>query len=571
MASIVRAKPHTLRGEEWTSYQIGLLEEMLDELYADLDTVGAGTGHNLLSGLHTDSVKASVERGDLIVGQLIGTSTTVAWQRLEVGAAARYIRSDGADVSWAQISETDILDGSLLARVADAETITGVWTHNANLILGSGFYLRSPSNASTGARLIGQPSAGGAVDVGDAIAANNTSVRISTVGTVRWTLSGVNITATLPRLGPVGSASAPTYTVSGGSNTGMYFPSTTSIGLTTGGTLRATINSSGLGVGVIPTSGITVLGADFDPSLIMTERSSVDASGPWFRVLKSRSGGSANVADNLGRYGMAMRNSASAIIPVVAFSGYADNVTAGTEAGYFTMETVTGGSGLIERLRIESAGSVIINEPGNDIDVRIESDTNANHVSVDGGLFGGVGAIAFGAAASDDAFVVINAPSFTASAATTTAKLAFRASGTITVPLGATSLIATVTLDEPNIIATGTIDDAYTLVINSAPTEATRNGAFWVASGLSRFDGRLQFGGTTSSFPGLKRNGTILETRLADDSAYAQHTMELLAITDGITAPGATSGLAKIYVDTADGDLKVVFGDGTVATIALDT
>jgi hypothetical protein len=40
---------------------------------------------------------------------------------------------------------------------------------------------------------------------------------------------------------------------------------------------------------------------------------------------------------------------------------------------------------------------------------------------------------------------------------------------------------------------------------------------------------------------------------------------------DGITAPSATSGFAKLYVDTADGDLKVIFGDGTVKTIATDT
>jgi pectate lyase-like protein len=42
-------------------------------------------------------------------------------------------------------------------------------------------------------------------------------------------------------------------------------------------------------------------------------------------------------------------------------------------------------------------------------------------------------------------------------------------------------------------------------------------------------------------------------------------------IIDGITAPGALTGRARIYVDTADGDLKVVFGDGTVKTIVVDT
>jgi hypothetical protein len=82
---------------------------------------------------------------------------------------------------------------------------------------------------------------------------------------------------------------------------------------------------------------------------------------------------------------------------------------------------------------------------------------------------------------------------------------------------------------------------------------------------------RLQFGGTTSSFPALKRNATALETKLADDSAFAPHAMQYLDVTDGITAPGAAAGRARIYVDTADGDLKVVFADGTVKTIVTDT
>jgi hypothetical protein len=44
-----------------------------------------------------------------------------------------------------------------------------------------------------------------------------------------------------------------------------------------------------------------------------------------------------------------------------------------------------------------------------------------------------------------------------------------------------------------------------------------------------------------------------------------------LVLTDGITAPGAISGNAQIYVDAADGDLKIKFGDGTVKTIVTDT
>lgn len=48
---------------------------------------------------------------------------------------------------------------------------------------------------------------------------------------------------------------------------------------------------------------------------------------------------------------------------------------------------------------------------------------------------------------------------------------------------------------------------------------------------------------------------------LASSAPYA-------AVVDSITAPATVSGKALIYVDSADGDLKVKFGDGTVKTIA---
>ena len=44
-----------------------------------------------------------------------------------------------------------------------------------------------------------------------------------------------------------------------------------------------------------------------------------------------------------------------------------------------------------------------------------------------------------------------------------------------------------------------------------------------------------------------------------------------IAIDDGVSIPGTVAGMAFIYVDAADGDLKVKFGDGTVKTIATDT
>lgn len=61
---------------------------------------------------------------------------------------------------------------------------------------------------------------------------------------------------------------------------------------------------------------------------------------------------------------------------------------------------------------------------------------------------------------------------------------------------------------------------------------------------------------------------------VADDSLVAAARLYnggAFAILDGITAPAAQSGWAKIYVDAADGDLKVRFGDGTIKTIVVDT
>lgn len=48
-------------------------------------------------------------------------------------------------------------------------------------------------------------------------------------------------------------------------------------------------------------------------------------------------------------------------------------------------------------------------------------------------------------------------------------------------------------------------------------------------------------------------------------------TRGALAIVDGITAPSAIVGAAILFADSADGDLKVIFGDGTTKTIVTDT
>lgn len=63
------------------------------------------------------------------------------------------------------------------------------------------------------------------------------------------------------------------------------------------------------------------------------------------------------------------------------------------------------------------------------------------------------------------------------------------------------------------------------------------------------------------------QNLANVTTKVGLESEYAG----VLSLTDGVAEPTAIVGRAQIYVDTADGDLKVKFGDGTVAVIAADT
>lgn len=63
--------------------------------------------------------------------------------------------------------------------------------------------------------------------------------------------------------------------------------------------------------------------------------------------------------------------------------------------------------------------------------------------------------------------------------------------------------------------------------------------------------GLLQFGGTTSSFPSIKRNGAVLNFRLADDSADCDVTAAKTTLSGPlITTPQALSGAGAVNITT---------------------
>lgn len=76
-------------------------------------------------------------------------------------------------------------------------------------------------------------------------------------------------------------------------------------------------------------------------------------------------------------------------------------------------------------------------------------------------------------------------------------------------------------------------------------------------------------GGLTSTFIRIDTAGRLGIGATSLSSLL--HVNGDIAIVDGMSAPSTTAGWAKIYVDSADGDLKVKFGDGTTKTIATDT
>lgn len=90
---------------------------------------------------------------------------------------------------------------------------------------------------------------------------------------------------------------------------------------------------------------------------------------------------------------------------------------------------------------------------------------------------------------------------------------------------------------------------------------------------------QVQARGTSSTFTyvydaatGSFRPGATGTQDNGSTAARWQSTYtNILRLADGITAPSAQSGSATIYVDSADGDLKVVFSDGVVKTIVTDT
>ena len=247
------------------------------------------------------------------------------------------------------------------------------------------------------------------------------------------------------------------------------------------------------------------------------------------------------------------------------------NITADGDMAWFLND---GSGNSWEYLRFDgSADSVIFNEAGSDIDFRVESDGNANALTVDAGLFSGVGQLSIGSAAQSTAtgFTVIDNPAITATSNQNFYKLLVDNSAAVTVAGATTSaIVASLAIDEPNITATGTVTDAVTLYIQAAPTEGgTGNYALWVDEGTTRLDGNLGIGaaspfvnfasasGDFSSHTGIHLNDGTTTAAVAIEGATGAKLIL------GDNGGGANDKIIEYEVDGGVGTFRTLNDDLT--------
>ena len=145
-----------------------------------------------------------------------------------------------------------------------------------------------------------------------------------------------------------------------------------SIAQGTGGTLVEALKIANNGA-----TTITVTDNSDTLTLISTD---ADANkGPVLNLY--RNSGSAAPNDVIGKINITGRNDNSEDVIYQQYENLIADETDGTEDGYQIFYQMKAGT-LTERYRIET-GTMVINDPGNDFDFRIESNSNANMLLVD--------------------------------------------------------------------------------------------------------------------------------------------------------------------------------------------
>jgi hypothetical protein len=190
----------------------------------------------------------------------------------------------------------------------------------------------------------------------------------STGGTQRLLLSNTALTPTVPVLAPAGSAAAPSLSFSGDTNTGLFSAAADTVGWAVNGTERARLTATGLRLGNAgsnPGAALDVRGEGVPDAVASVTRSSEDNGGPFLRLRKSRGTTAVQTVpllnDTLGTLnfgGLETGTTYTEAAAIVAVA-LADFATGATPARLSLRTAAIGTNVLAERVRIDETTTQI--------------------------------------------------------------------------------------------------------------------------------------------------------------------------------------------------------------------
>ena len=145
---------------------------------------------------------------------------------------------------------------------------------------------------------------------------------------------------------------------------------------------RASDTAKLIGAGATILDGTTISTADNTDSLILTSTDADASNGPNLNMFRNSSSPADN--DFLGNVKFNGRNDNSQDVQYSEIEVYATDVSDGTEDGLYNVNVMTGGSN-ISYMQLKAGSGAVFNEDSNDIDFRVESNSNANMLFVDAG------------------------------------------------------------------------------------------------------------------------------------------------------------------------------------------
>jgi len=208
-----------------------------------------------------------------------------------------------ADVKISALpAATTPLDGTELAPIVQSGTTKRVTV--ANLTVGraltaSSLTLTTPLSAANGGTGLTSLGTGIATFLGTPTSANLAAAVTDETGTGALVF-GTTPTFTTSALFPAGTLSAPGISVSGDTNTGIYFPAADTIGFVEGGVEAMRLDASGnLGLGVTPSAKFDVQTSS-NKRIQFTDASHNTLTGLASAILFSRGSDTANLASIFG-------------------------------------------------------------------------------------------------------------------------------------------------------------------------------------------------------------------------------------------------------------------------------